>query len=140
MKKLLILFLLPLTLLSQQKEVVIHIKTDGYPSETRWVLYDSVYQGDTIDYVEYGHYTQPNFMHRDTLYIDSVQSISFVIFDSYGDGIINGEYYVTICNDTVVNYPVSTFTNGLVHNRAVPQCMPQPPPPGQCVPAMVNIT
>ena len=138
MKKLLILLLLPLTLLGQ-KEVVIHIKTDNYPSETRWVLYDSVYQGDTIDYVQYGHYTQPNFMHRDTLYIDSVQNISFVIFDSYGDGITNGEYYVTICGDTVVNYPVSTFTNGLVHNRAVPQCMPQPPPPGQCVPAMVNI-
>ena len=32
MKKLLILFLLPLTLLGQ-KEVVIHIKTDNYPSK-----------------------------------------------------------------------------------------------------------
>jgi hypothetical protein len=139
MKKILILLLLPI-LTFAQKEVVIHIKTDGYPSETRWVLYDSVYQGDTIDYVEYGHYAQPNFMHRDTLYMsDSVTNISFVIFDSYGDGIINGEYYVTICGDTVVDYPVSTFTSGLIHNRVVPQCMPQPPPPGQCVPAMVNI-
>jgi hypothetical protein len=139
MKKILILLLLPI-LTFAQKEVVVHIKTDGYPSETRWVLYDSVYQGDTIDYVEYGHYTQPNFMHRDTLYMsDSVTNISFVIFDSYGDGIINGEYYVTICGDTVVDYPVSTFTSGLIHNRVVPQCMPQPPPPGQCVPAMVNI-
>ena len=138
MIRFLLLALLP-TLVFAQKEVVVHIKTDGYPSETRWILYDSVYQGDTIDYVDYGHYTQSNFMHRDTLYIDSVQSISFVIFDSYGDGIINGEYYVTICGDTVVNYPVSTFTTGLVHNRTVPQCMPQPPPPGQCVPAMVNI-
>ena len=139
MKKILILLLLPI-LTFAQKEVVIHIKTDGYPSETRWVLYDSVYQGDTIDYVEYGHYAQPNFMHRDTLYMsDSVTNISFVIFDSYGDGIINGEYYVTICGDTVVDYPVSTFTTGLIHNRVVPQCMPQPPPPGQCVPAMVNV-
>ena len=139
MKKLLILFLLPLTLLGQ-KEVVIHIKTDNYPSETRWVLYDSVYQGDTIDYVEYGHYTQPNFMHRDTLYIDSVENISFVIYDSYGDGITNGEYYVTICGDTIVNYPVSTFNSGLIHNRTVPQCLPNPPPPlGPCVPTMINI-
>lgn len=139
MKKILILLLLPI-LTFAQKEVVVHIKTDGYPSETRWVLYDSVYQGDTIDYVEYGHYTQPNFIHRDTLYMsDSVTNISFVIFDSYGDGIVNGEYYVTICGDTVVDYPVSTFTTGLIHNRVVPQCMPQPPPPGQCVPAMVNI-
>ena len=138
MKKILILLLLPI-LTFAQKEVVVHIKTDAYPSETKWVLYDSVYQGDTIDYVDYGHYTQPDFMHRDTLYIDSVQNISFVIYDSYGDGIVNGEYYVTICGDTVVDYPVSTFTSGLIHNRAVPQCMPQPPPPGQCVPAMVNI-
>ncbi len=138
MKKILILLLLPI-LTFAQKEVVVHIKTDAYPSETRWILYDSVYQGDTIDYVDYGHYTQPNFMHRDTLYIDSIQNISFVIYDSYGDGIVNGEYYVTICGDTVVDYPVSTFTSGLIHNRAVPQCMPQPPPPGQCVPAMVNI-
>jgi len=139
MKKLLILFLLPLTLLGQ-KEVVIHIKTDNYPSETRWVLYDSVYQGDTIDYVEYGHYTQPNFMHRDTLYIDSVENISFVIYDSYGDGITNGEYYVTICGDTIVNYPVSTFNSGLIHNRTVPQCLPNPPPPlGPCIPTMINI-
>ena len=139
MKKILILLLLPI-LTFAQKEVVVHIKTDGYPSETRWILYDSVYQGDTIDYVDYGYYTQSNFMHTDTLYMsDSVTNISFVIYDSYGDGIINGEYYVTICGDTVVNYPVSTFTTGLIHNRVVPQCMPQPPPPGQCVPAMVNI-
>ena len=139
MKKILLILLFPLTLFGQ-KEVVIHIKTDGYPSETRWILYDSIYQGDTIDYVEYGHYTQPNFMHRDTLYIDSIQNISFVIFDSYGDGIVNGEYYVTICGDTVVDYPVSTFTSGLIHNRAVPQCLPNPPPPiGPCVPTMINI-
>tara|TARA_Y100001951_G_scaffold104527_1_gene116430 strand:+ start:59 stop:2125 length:2067 start_codon:yes stop_codon:yes gene_type:complete len=139
MKNILFILLLPI-LTFAQKEVVIHIKTDGYPSETRWVLYDSAYQGDTIDYVDYGHYTQPNFMHRDTLYIDSVQNISFVIYDSYGDGIINGEYYVTICGDTVVDYPVSTFTSGLIHNRAVPQCLPNPPPPlGPCVPTMINI-
>ena len=50
MKKILILLLLPI-LTFAQKEVVVHIKTDAYPSETRWVLYDSVYQGDTIDYV-----------------------------------------------------------------------------------------
>ena len=82
MKKVLFILLLPIITFAQ-KEVVVHIKTDGYPSETRWILYDSVYQGYTIDYVDYGHYTQPNFMHRDTLYIDSIQNISFVIYDSY---------------------------------------------------------
>ena len=37
MKKILLLLLLPIITLAQ-KEVVIHIKTDGYPSETKWVL------------------------------------------------------------------------------------------------------
>ena len=38
MKKLLLLLLLPLTLFGQ-KEVVVHMNTDQYPTETRWVLY-----------------------------------------------------------------------------------------------------
>ena len=128
MKKLLLLLLLPIITLAQ-KEVVIHIQTDSWPSETKWTLYKDAYEGDTIAYVNYGHYVSSNAIHRDTVYMaDSITNISFVIFDSYGDGIINGSYYVTICNDTVVNYPVSTFTTGLIHNRVVPQCMPQPPP------------
>ena len=137
MKKILLLLLLPIITFAQ-KEVIIHVKTDYYPSETKWVLYDSVYQGDTLAHVPYGHYDSANFMNSDTVYIpDSITNISWVIFDSYGDGIVNGEYYVVICEDTVVNYPVSTFTNGLIHNRTVPQCMPNPPP--SCVPTMVNI-
>ena len=137
MKKLIFLFLLPIITFAQ-KEVIISVKTDSYPSETKWTLYKDVYQGDTIDYVSYGHYTQQNVMNHDTIYIpDSISNISWVIFDSYGDGIVNGEYYVTICGDTVVDYPVSTFTTGLVHNRTVPQCMPNPPP--ACVPAKVII-
>ena len=138
MKKILFLLLLPLITFGQ-KEVIINIKTDSYPSETKWVLYDSVYQGDTLSHVPYGHYTQSNTMHSDTVYIsDSITNISFVIFDSYGDGIVNGEYYVMICGDTIVDYPVSTFTNGLIHNRVVPQCLSNPPP-GICVPSVLNI-
>ena len=136
MKKLLLLLLLPIITFGQ-KEVVIHIKTDSYPAETKWTLYKDAYQGDTIAYVPYYHYTQANTMNRDTVYMaDSITNISFVIFDGYGDGIVNGEYYVTICGDTVVDYPVSTFTTGLIHNRTVPQCMPNPPPG---VPATVII-
>mgnify|MGYP005814867021 CR=1 FL=1 len=138
MKKILLLLLLPIITFAQ-KEVIINIQTDSYPSETKWILYDSVYQGDTLAHVPYGHYTQSSTMNSDTVYIpDSITNISFVIFDSYGDGITNGEYYVSICGDTVVNYPVSTFTTGLIHNRIVPQCMPQPPPV-QLVPAKVII-
>jgi len=138
MKKILFLLLLPIITFAQ-KEVVIHVKTDSYPGETKWTLYKDAYQGDTLAYVPYGHYNSANTTNYDTVYIpDSITDISFVIFDSYGDGIVNGEYYVTICGDTVVNYPVSTFQSGLIHNRTVPQCMPQPPPL-QMVPAKVII-
>ena len=134
-----IFMLFSITTLFAQKEVVIHIKTDNYPGETAWTLYKDVYQGDTIAYVPFGHYTQGGVMNSDTIYMaDSITNISFVIWDSYGDGIINGEYYVSICGDTVVDYPVSTFNQGLVHNRQVPQCMPNPPPV-QLVPAKVII-
>ena len=56
MKKLLLLLLLPIITFAQ-KEVVVHIKTDTYPSETSWVLYKDAYQGDTIGYVPFGYYT-----------------------------------------------------------------------------------
>ena len=138
MKKILLLLLLPIITFAQ-KEVIINIQTDSYPSETKWVLYDSVYQGDTLHHVPYGYYDSSNIMNIDTVYIpDIITNISFVMFDSYGDGITNGEYYVSICGDTIINYPVSTFNSGLIHNRVVPQCMPQPPPV-QLVPAKVII-
>ena len=138
MKKIIILLLLPIITFAQ-KETVIMVKTDTYPSETRWVMYADSFQGPIISEVQYGHYDSANTMNYDTLFLaDSITNISWVIYDSYGDGIVNGEYYVTICEDTVVNYPVSTFSNGLIHNRTVPQCMPQPPPI-QLVPAKVII-
>ncbi len=138
MKKIIFLFLLPIITFAQ-KEVVIMVKTDSYPAETRWVLYADSFQGPMVSEVQYGHYDSANTMNYDTLFLaDSITNISWVIYDSYGDGIVNGEYYVTICEDTIVNYPVSTFSNGLIHNRTVPQCMPQPPPV-QLVPAKVII-
>ena len=138
MKKIIFLFLLPIITFAQ-KEVVIMVKTDSYPAETRWVLYADSFQGPMVSEVQYGHYDSANTMNYDTLFLaDSITNISWVIYDSYGDGIVNGEYYVTVCEDTIVNYPVSTFSNGLIHNRTVPQCMPQPPPV-QLVPAKVII-
>tara|TARA_R100000231_G_scaffold6283_3_gene9351 strand:- start:5449 stop:7608 length:2160 start_codon:yes stop_codon:yes gene_type:complete len=143
MKKFLFILLLPILTLGSPTdsiEVIIHLKTDSYPSENRWILYDSAYQGPVIAEVQYGHYSTPNVMNYDTIYIgDTSINISFVIYDSYGDGIINGEYYVTVCGDTIVDYPVSTFTTGLIHNRPVPQCLPNPPPPGPCVPTLIQI-
>ena len=141
MKKLLLLLLFPILVFSQTKETIIHITTDAYPQETRWVLYaDSMY-GSILGDVQYGYYTQANTPHMDTLYIpDSLTNVTFVIYDSWGDGMSSpGSYFVSICNDTIVSYPVPAFSNGLVSNRVVPQCMPNPPPQGSCTPAIVNI-
>ena len=135
MRKLLLLLLLPFTLL-RQKEVIVHMNTDSYPTETRWVLYaDSLY-GSILDEVSYGYYTQANTSHSDTLYIpNNLTNVTFIIWDSYGDG-MSGSYYVDICNDTIISNPAPSFSYGYYHNRVVPQCMPNPPP---CVPATVVI-
>ena len=69
MNKILLLLLLPLITFGQ-KEVVIHITTDTYPEETKWVLYKDVFEGDTLAYVDYSHYTQSNTSYSDTIYID----------------------------------------------------------------------
>ena len=140
MKNLLLILLLPFTLLAQ-KQAVIHVTTDNYPSETYWTLFaDSLY-GDTICNVLAGYYTLPNTTYTDTCYInDSVTDITFLMRDTYGDG-MNGSYYVSICGDTVVNYPNPNFQSGIYSNRQVPTCLPNPPPPplGPCVPTLVNI-
>ena len=112
MKKLLLLLLLPLATLGQ-KECVISVTTDSYPSETYWCLYaDSLY-GDTISYVAPGYYTQSTTNYLDTCYIsDTTTTVVFLIRDTYGDG-MNGSYYVAICEDTIISKPTVTFTTGL---------------------------
>jgi len=93
MNKLLLLLLLPFTLLAQ-KEVIVHLTTDGWPSETRWVLHSDSLNGPILGDVNYGYYTQQNTSHTDTLYIpDSLTNISFVIYDAYGDGIVSPGSY-----------------------------------------------
>ena len=139
MKKILLLLLLPLFTFGQ-KECVISVTTDSYPSETYWVLFaDSLY-GDTITNVPPGYYTSSNTNYLDTCYIaDTITTVVFLMKDTYGDG-MNGSYYVVVCEDTIVNKPTVSFNSGLYSTRMVPQCMPNPPPPvGNCVPAMVNI-
>lgn len=140
MIRILLLMLLPFVMMAQ-KQAVIHVTTDNYPSETYWTLFaDSLY-GDTICNVLAGYYTSPNTTYTDTCYInDSITDITFLMRDTYGDG-MNGSYYVSICGDTVVNYPNPSFQSGIYSNRQVPQCLPPPPPPppGPCVPTLVNI-
>ena len=127
MKKLILLLLLPIITFGQ-KEVIVHMNTDSYPTETRWVLYaDSLY-GSILDEVSYGHYTQANTSHSDTFTIpNSLTNVTFIIWDSYGDG-MSGSYYVDICGDTIISNPTPSFAYGFYHNRTVPQCLDNPPP------------
>ena len=120
-KLLLILFCLPL-LLFGQKEAIIHINTDNYPQETRWVLHSDSLYGNILSDVNYGYYTSPNTSYTDTLSIsDSLTNISFVIYDSYGDGMqAPGSYFLSICGDTIIDYPNPSFTTGLVSDRIIP--------------------
>lgn len=140
MKKLLLLLLLPLTLLGQKPLAVI-LTTDSYPSETYWILMKDSLYGDTIAEVPAGYYTSPNTSYIDTVMLaDSITDICFLIRDTYGDGIMSpGNFFVTICVDTVVSVPVPSFNTGMYYNRAVPSCMPIGPPLANCVPAIVNI-
>ena len=139
MKKILfILTFLPIFLFGQ-KLAVININTDQYPGETKWTLYaDSLY-GDTIAHVDYGYYNSPYTPYVDTTYIpDSISNITFIIWDSYGDG-MNGSYYVSICDDTIISNPSPSFNTGYYHNRVVPQCLANPPPGGPCNDAIIQI-
>jgi hypothetical protein len=143
MKNLILLLLLPIISFAQ-KECVVHINTDQYPTETYWTIYKDSLYGDTIAYVLPGHYSAPFTTHTDTLQIDSnTTDITFIIWDTFGDG-MNGSYYVSVCEDTIVNVPTPSFQAGMYYNRTVPTCQPNPPPPppgppGPCVPTVVNI-
>jgi len=140
MIRILLLMLLPFAMVAQ-KQAVIHVTTDQYPTETYWTLFaDSLY-GDTICNVLAGYYTSPYTTYTDTCYInDSITDITFLMRDTYGDG-MNGSYYVSICGDTVINYATPNFQSGIYSNRQVPNCLlpPPPPPPSACVPTVVNI-
>jgi hypothetical protein len=138
MKKLLLLLLLPFTLLGQ-KQVIVNLTTDTYPYETYWIfMKDSLY-GDTIASVPAGYYDSANTSYTDTIILaDTITNVTFLIRDTYGDG-MNGSFYVSICEDTIISVPSPNFNSGMYWNRSVPYCMPNPPPPGSCVPAMVNI-
>ena len=77
MKNILLTILLLPILVFGQKEVIVSIKTDTYPSETRWVLYADSFQGPVLEEVQYGHYNVPNTMNYDTVSI--ADSIDFIL-------------------------------------------------------------
>ena len=132
--------LLPFTLLGQKPLTVI-VTTDSYPTETYWILMKDSLYGDTIAEVSPGHYTSAGVTYVDSVMIaDSITDVTFLMRDTYGDGIMApGNFFVTICDDTLISVPTPNFSYGMYWDRNIPNCMPIPPPTGPCVPAMVNI-
>ena len=128
MIRILLLLLLPIFTFAQ-KQAILSLTTDDYPTETSWCLFaDSLY-GDTIASIDTGDLTLPNHNYIDTFYIDnSISTIVFLIRDAFSDG-MDGSYYLSVCGDTIVNKPTVNFQSGLYSTRTVPQCLPQPPPP-----------
>jgi hypothetical protein len=139
MKKILLILLLPFVLFGQ-KPLKIIVTTDSYPTETYWTVFQDTLYGDTIAMVPAGHYTSGNTTYIDTIMLpDSINNITFLMRDTYGDGILSpGNFFVTLCEDTIISVPVPNFNTGMFWNRPTPNCMPIPPPT-QCVPALVNI-
>ncbi len=81
--------------------VVMALQTDPYPGETSWDLI--TFEGDTL-------FASNIFEQADTLYTDSVcvaneESITFSLYDSYGDGLTsgagNGEFHFYVCGAQV---------------------------------------
>ena len=141
MKKILFILLLPL-LSFGQKPLVVSLTTDIYPTETYWLIFKDTIYGDTLAEVSAGHYTSQNTLYTDTVMLpDSIDNITFLIRDTYGDGIAApGNFHVSICGDTIISVPTPNFQSGMYWNRAVPNCLPNPPPPsGPCVPTMINV-
>ena len=133
MKKLLLLILLLPSLLFSQgycENTLININLDQYPSETTWDIKDSV--GNIL--ISGGPYTNvPNYEPQFIVNCLPVGSMTFTIYDLYGDGLEgsiwggqDGSYYVIQCGDTLVYGDDPVFGYDTTHVFISAPC---PPPP-----------
>ena len=116
---------------SQCVPTTVVINLDQYPSETSWDIKDStgliVLSGGPYDNVP--NY-QPQIINNCLL----EGSLTFTIYDVYGDGLAgslwggqDGSYYVLQCGDTLVNGDVANFGNDSTHALTSDTCVPPPP-------------
>ena len=116
---------------SQCVPTTVIINLDQYPSETSWDIKDStgvtVLSGGPYDNVP--NY-QPQIINNCLL----EGSLTFTIYDVYGDGLAgslwggqDGSYYVLQCGDTLVNGNVANFGNDSTHAFTSDTCVPPPP-------------
>jgi len=133
MKKILFLLLLPFTLLSQGPPsncvaTTIIINLDQYQSETYWGIYDT--SGALLTYGNnYG--SQPDYASVVEQRCLPEGDLTFVIYDSYGDGLngalwggLDGSYYLVQCNDTLIHGTDPAFGNDSIHVFVSDACPP----------------
>ena len=107
---------------------LLHINLDQYQSETSWDIKDSngiiVESGGSYgSMVDYQSFSVPMCL--------PVGQFSFTIYDTYGDGLAgslwggqDGSYYLTQCNDTLVNGSVASFGFDSTHVFVSDSCPP----------------
>ena len=107
---------------------LLHINLDQYQSETSWDIKDSngviVESGGSYgSMVDYQSFSVPMCL--------PVGQFSFTIYDTYGDGLAgslwggqDGSYYLTQCNDTLVNGNIANFGFDSTHVFASDSCPP----------------
>ncbi len=133
MKKILFLLLLPFILLSQSLppncvSTTIIINLDQYQSETYWGIYDT--SGALLTYGNnYG--SQPDYASVVEQRCLPEGNLTFVIYDSYGDGLngalwggLDGSYYLVQCNDTLIYGTNPAFGNDSIHVFVSDACPP----------------
>ena len=111
--------------------VDILINPDQYPGETSWVLLKS--NGDTV--VTGGPYTDIiDYSPQNTQLCLPNGDYWFDIYDSYGDGLEgslwggqDGSYYITHCEDTLVQPDSANFGTYTYHGFTISDCAPPPP-------------
>jgi len=117
MKKFILIFLLPIITFAQPNCVptTIVINLDQYQSETSWGIYDT---SGALLTSGYGYGSQPDYASVVEQRCLPEGDLTFIIFDSYGDGLngalwggLDGSYYVIQCNDTLVYGDDPAFGN-----------------------------
>ena len=133
MNKLLLLLLLPFALFAQPGPpncvpTTIIINLDQYQGETSWDIKDStglvVADGN-------GYWSQVDYANVLELRCLPSGPLTFTIYDSYGDGLngsiwggLDGSYYLTQCNDTLVYGTDAAFGNDSIHVFVSDACPP----------------
>jgi len=129
MKKLLLLLLLPILSFGQNcVPTTIIINLDQYQSETYWTIEDT--SGTMLTYgANYG--SQPDYASIVEQRCLPPGTLTFTIYDTYGDGLngamwggLDGSYYVVQCYDTIISGTNAAFGYDTAHTILVAPCPP----------------